>query len=240
MSSMPPPVKHAMMIDFHAHVQPGADHGCTGSDMAQAQLALARDAGMGALVAVSHYYPMRDDFADHLRRRERAASKLQAIAAADASLPRVFCGSEVTLCPGLDRLDGLENLCISRTNALLVEMPSGKWSTKLTDTLERIRYERGLDILLAHAERYGAADVEQLLMGGYPCQLNFDAFARMFGTRRLRTWAQKGWVHALGSDIHGVQVGYKHLPKVQKVLGRQLTEEIWMQSARLLGLEVKK
>ena len=112
MSSMPPPMTHAMIIDFHAHVQPGADHGCSGSDMARRQLALARDAGVQAIAAVSHYYPMRDDIDDYLRRRERAQNKLQAIAEADPSLPRVFCGSEVTLCPGLDKLDNDHQVAI--------------------------------------------------------------------------------------------------------------------------------
>ena len=237
---MPPPMKHAMIIDFHAHVQPGADHGCSGSDMARRQLALARDAGVQAIAAVSHYYPMRDHIDDYLRRRERAQSKLQAIAEADPSLPRVFCGSEVTLCPGLDKLDKLGELCISGTNVLLTEMPSGKWNTRLIDTLERIRYEQGLDIVLAHAERYESAEVEQLLRDGYPCQLNYEAFARMFGTGRLLRWAESGWVTALGSDIHRDDNGYKHLRRAQKALGEQLSRQISASSAQKLGLEVKK
>ena len=229
-----------MIIDFHAHVQPGSDHGCDSSQTALRQLELARDAGVGGVVAVSHYYPMRDSLEDYLRRRSRAQQKLQDLCSRDNSLPQVFCGSEVTLCQGLDKLDGLPKLCISGTNLLLVEMPSGKWNARLTDTLEQIRSEQGLDILLAHAERYETAQIEQLLREDYPCQLNYEAFARLLGTRKLHKWAEKGWVAALGSDIHGTSIGYKHLSNAQKSLGKQLFEQISQKSHQLMGKVIGK
>ena len=66
-------VKTAMTIDFHAHVHPGADHGCRDTATARAQLELARDAGVDTVVTVSHYYPMRDSLGDYLLRTGRVS-----------------------------------------------------------------------------------------------------------------------------------------------------------------------
>ncbi|MBQ2865229.1 MAG: hypothetical protein IJE90_01750 [Clostridia bacterium] len=229
-----------MIIDFHAHVQPGADHGCRNSAAAKEQLSLAAGANVGAVVAVSHFYPLKDDTADYLARRRRAKDKLQSLCRQENALPQVLFGSEVTLCGGLDRLDCLRELCIDGTDCMLAEMPFERWSTRLLDTLDALRHERDISVLLAHADRYDPKAVETLLKDGYPCQLNYDGFGSFFKSRRLRKWAENGWVAALGSDIHGTQVGYKHLNKARSALGDRLFDEISARSARLLNIEVAK
>jgi hypothetical protein len=40
-------------------------------------------------------------------------------------------------------------------------------------------------------------------------QLNVDNLKKRFGKRYLREWAQEGLIVAVGSDIHGTEVGYK-------------------------------
>ena len=62
------------MIDFHAHILPGADHGSDGLETSLRQLALAEEAGVDTIVATPHFYPQSDSFSEFLRRRERTAS----------------------------------------------------------------------------------------------------------------------------------------------------------------------
>ncbi|MEE3459824.1 MAG: CpsB/CapC family capsule biosynthesis tyrosine phosphatase, partial [Candidatus Faecousia sp.] len=42
------------MIDFHAHILPGADHGSDGLETSLRQLALAEEAGVDTIVATPH------------------------------------------------------------------------------------------------------------------------------------------------------------------------------------------
>ena len=225
-----------MTVDFHAHMHPGADHGCKGSAVAGQQLALARNAGMGAVVTVSHYYPLQDSTRSYLERRALSAEKLGAITAADGSLPRVFVGSEVTLCHGLEKMEDLHRLCISGTDCMLIEMPFCKWDARLIDALEAIKYDLHITPVLAHVDRYDVQDADALLSHGYAAQLNYEGFASLFGKKPLIKWAEKGCIHALGSDIHGTDVGYKNLDKAKKALGGGLFEDIMEKSCRLLGI----
>ncbi len=227
-----------MTIDFHAHVHPGADHGCRDTATARAQLELARDAGMDTVVTVSHYYPMRDSLQDYLQRRRRAVSRLAELNGED--LPRLMYGTEVSLCPGLEKLKGLDELTVGGTRVMLVEMPFERWSAKLLDTLESIRSERGIVPLLAHVDRYPPSEIEPLLLDGYAAQVNIEGFASFFGRRRLTDWAERGFISALGSDIHGASVGYKHLQKAKNALGGGALDAVMARSARLLDIEEQK
>ena len=95
------------MLDFHAHVLPGADHGSDGLQTSLRQLALAEQAGIDVLVATPHFYPQRDDFDHFLKKREAARAEL-----ADnyGGSIRLLLGAEVHVCVGLDHLEGLEEL----------------------------------------------------------------------------------------------------------------------------------
>jgi protein-tyrosine phosphatase len=46
-----------MIIDFHAHILPGLDHGCKDLTTAVTQLKMAKKAGIDVVVATSHFYP---------------------------------------------------------------------------------------------------------------------------------------------------------------------------------------
>ena len=229
-----------MIIDFHAHIHPGADHGCRDTDTARSQLELARESGVGAVVTVSHYYPMRDSIDGYLARRERGREALRRLTKQDGTLPRVFFGTEVTLCHGLEKMPRMGSLTVEGTDLLLVEMPYDRWDAALLDTLDMIRAERGLIPLLAHVDRYNADETEALLADGYMGQLNLEGLSGIFGRRRLTKWAEKGYISALGSDIHGVSVGYRHLKKAKSALGSELFDAIMARSARLLDIEEQK
>ena len=111
-----------MNIDFHAHILPGADHGCKDLSMSMHQLALAQKAGIDKIVATPHFYPQNESCADFLIRREKAYSQLLS-QTKGKPLPEVVLGAEVQLQLGLDRIENLDQLCIRGTNVLLLELP---------------------------------------------------------------------------------------------------------------------
>ena len=207
-----------MNIDFHAHLLPEADHGCKDASVCSKQLSLAKDAGIDLVVATPHFYPQIDNLAGFLSRRSACAQKLAEITAKNP-LPKVLLGAEVQLCRGLDRMEGLEQLCIEGTKTLLLELPPNYSVRTYEQTLDALLYGKGLTIVLAHIDRYASTHVDFLLDAGCLGQLNAGSLCHLRQRRRCLNWAQNEAVVALGSDIHGLNTGYTEFLKAKKLLG---------------------
>ena len=225
-----------MVIDFHAHVLPEMDHGCTDTACAAAQLRLAAQAGVQRVIATPHFYPQSETVASFLERRALAVKKLEGLSG--ENFPKVLPAAEVLLCEGMERMEGLELLCIEGTGVLLLEMPFTVWTDGMRRTLDAVRQREELTVVLAHIERYAPQNTAYALEKGYPVQVN-SSFCRSLGRRRIvRAFAKRGQLVALGSDIHGVPKRYNDFQRAQRTLGRlgfsmETTE-------RLLGAGMRK
>ena len=206
-----------MVVDFHAHILPGADHGSNGRDTTQAQLRLIAAGGTDAVVATPHFYPHKDNLASFLARRTRAIATLK-----DCQIPedlQIFVGAEVQVCEGLEDMEELDALCVQGTRTVLLEMPFVRWSDRLIETVVAIG-ERGYTPVLAHIDRYPRKSVELLLKKGIAAQLNAEPFGHFFARRRLRRYLEQDAVVALGSDLHGAEEnGYAHFLSMRERLG---------------------
>ncbi|MBQ2818928.1 MAG: hypothetical protein IJF14_00925 [Clostridia bacterium] len=225
-----------MIIDFHAHIQPGADHGCKNLDMSHNQLLLASQSEVEVVVSVSHFYPLKEELESYLQRQTKAKAELLSLCESNPKLPKVMIGTEVTLCSGLDKMDGLERLCIEGTNCILIEMPFTKWDNKLIETLDSIKYELDLNPILAHVDRYDPKEIEALFSLDIPGQINFYSLLPLFGRKRLLNWINGGHISAIGSDIHDLEPGYKGFDKALKIIGKENISAIMEKSGRLLNL----
>ncbi len=203
------------MIDFHAHVLPGADHGSIGLEMSLAQLQLAEQAGIEELVATPHFYPQTEELDVFLERRQSCWDML-----CDAyhGPIKLRLGAEVHMCGGLDHMEGLEKLCVNGTDVLLLELGFRSWTKEVKETVLRIQEDGRFYPVLAHVDRYQPEQIDELLSSGIHAQLNADAFCRLLGKGRLCRWIDTGSVVALGSDIHGTAVGYKQYLKAKAYL----------------------
>ena len=219
------------LIDMHAHVLPGADHGSDSVEVSRKQLELLAGAGIGTVVATPHFYPQRHTVSEFLRRRRDAFDKLTA---SDTGDIRVICGAEVLLCEGMDEMDNLGELCIEGTNTLLLEMPMHPWSTELLDTVERIR-NAGLVPVLAHLDRYPEAWHESVLELGVGVQLNADSLCRLIGSKKYKKMIYDGIAVGIGSDIHGADAKAAHrFASAVKAIGQAECERLTERTARLI------
>ncbi|MBQ1406092.1 MAG: hypothetical protein IIZ00_07780, partial [Oscillospiraceae bacterium] len=158
------------MIDFHAHILPGADHGSDGLETSLRQLALAEEAGVDTIVATPHFYPQSDSFSEFLRRRERTASEL--INRYSGPI-RILLGAEVHMCVGLDHLPGIEELCVSGTGVILSELTFHGYAGNMGETFDRMQ-DDGLIPILAHVDRYDPNVIENYFSLGVQGQVNAD------------------------------------------------------------------
>ncbi len=223
------------MTDFHSHLLPGADHGCTSVGESERQLRLLWEAGVTGCVVTPHFDPKYMTTADFLSRRDRSADLFR-----DAARPEgmeVFLGAEVRLCHHLNSMPGLPSLAVRGTDVILIEMPPCEWDDALTDTLLRIS-DAGLRPVLAHPDRYPAEDVEALFRLGLRGQLNADAFRRAGLRRRQRLlgWIDRGWILAFGSDLHGSSPEYaKSLRILSERVGAERLARVEETTQRLLA-----
>lgn len=225
-----------MIIDFHSHIQPGADHGCDGIDMSKEQLLLAQAAGVDVVVSVCHFYPYKENINNFFERISPLRESLKKLVEEDTSLPQVLFGTEVTLCHGLEKMQGLHRLCIEGTNCILIEMPFSKWDNKLLETLESIKYDLGLEPVLAHVDRYDHNEVEKLFALDLNGQINASSLVSLFGKGKLIKWINGGHIVALGSDIHKLSNEYKNFSRSLKILGKDKLFAIMNKSKELLKL----
>ena len=220
------------LIDFHAHILPGADHGSSGLEESLNQLALIQAAGVDTVVATPHFYPHRHTPEEFLQLTASAAEKLKAH---KDSLPRICLGAEVLYCAHLDEMEGLERLCVQGTDVLLLELPMDVWGRELFETVELLL--KRFTVVLAHIDRYireQKADIEQLLALGALAQINGSALFSFAKRHKLRSLLEGDSVVALGSDLHGTnKIFYQQFLGAQKRLG-ETHSAIMQRAANLL------
>ena len=228
-------VEGGRFVDFHSHILPGADHGSDSFSTTLYQLNSAKKYGISKIVSTSHFYPTSHSVDGFLRKRNEAYIK---ILEGGHDLPEIRLGAEVLLCNGIDRLEGIERLCINGTRTLLLELPYSDYCDEYTQTVARLM-QKGLNIILAHAERYSRNIIEILLPLGIKLQLNASSVVgfERFKNKHLFDWMANGDVVAFGSDIHGKDpVAYRRLYKAFTSVGKPSeyivneSYKIWVQS----------
>ena len=118
---------------------------------------------------------------------------------------------------------GIEKLFINGTNTLLLELPFSTFSERYCDSVYTL-CNRGVDVVIAHADRYNSLNIEMLVDSGARIQLNADSLDRFFIKKTCVRWLEKGLVVALGSDIHGNdKMAYQHFVKAQAKIGKYLS-----------------
>ena len=187
-------------IDFHAHIIPGADHGTSKNETTEKQLRILSSAGIGRVVATPHFYPHKVLLEDFISKRESCIENMKQIISEDS--PIIYPAAEVLLTPGLNKLKGIESLCIKGTRCMLVELPALEFDKDLDNTLHEIM---SMDItpVIAHVERYNKKTVEYLLDINVPCQINAESLVSWKKKRSVLKYFYQGNIVAIGTDIHG-------------------------------------
>ena len=189
-------------IDFHTHLLPDVD--CSGDPkLAAAFINIMKRSGIRHIVLTPHFYPqLHSSINDFIKSRNLKIAALQnELAKSDINEIELIPAAEILLCPNIHELDGLEKLCINNTKSILFEMPDLPWGESLIETLESVR-KIGLDVIIAHADRYGVKESQIFIDMGFKIQLNAEGLCSVFKKSKFIDWAKNGYVYALGSDKH--------------------------------------
>ena len=223
------------IVDFHSHILPRADHGSSSVDESLAQLKLASSVGIRRIIATPHFYPDSDDVNVFIERRHAAYERL--LSALTPELPSVILGAEVLICAGIENMPGLDRLFISNTKTLLLELSYADFDYSHVKTVASL-VASGIDVVLAHADRYPAENVYRMLEVGARIQLNADSLKCMFLPKHVKEWLSADKVIAIGSDIHGTdQRAYRCFESAVSKLSKYIdhikleSDKIWHKAA---------
>lgn len=196
------------IVDFHSHILPGVDHGSEDLATSLGQLGIAKDSGVKRILATSHFYPAQHNVLDFIQMRDKAAELL--VSSKGADMPEIKLGAEVLICDGLERLPDLHKLCFQGTNYILIELPFFEFTESMANTIEALS-EQGLNVIIAHADRYSRNTIELLLDCGVKMlQINVDSLCTLFKKKHICKWLEKGFVGMIGSDIHSTDKNVYH------------------------------
>lgn len=196
------------MIDFHTHVLPGIDDGCSSGKESVVLLKMLKEQGVNNVFLTPHFYAYSSSAENYTEIREKALNKLIEELKTNQLDINLYLGSEVYFFEELWRIEDISKLCIKGTNYILVEMPFSEWTDSMIRSFEKL-IGKGFTPVLAHFERYlrygkNLSKVYELVEMGVLLQMNC-AFLNKFSTRRKAIkFIRKGMVSILGTDCHNL------------------------------------
>ena len=217
------------MIDIHSHILPGMDDG---SSSLEESLSMARESarqGVRLLAATPHFYATQEDPNSFLRRREKSLALLES--AWQDSFPTLLVGAEVRYFDGISRVEKIAHLTLDHTRILLLEMPFTSWSRRMVEEVVELQRSRGLQVLLAHVERYlkdqDGQVWETFRQNGVWMQCNANFFLRWQTKRKAQALFKKGEIQMLGSDTHNMDTRPPNLALARDALVKSLGQAAW-------------
>lgn len=217
------------MIDIHSHILPGMDDG---SSSLEESLSMARESarqGVRLLAATPHFYATQEDPNSFLWRREKSLALLES--AWQDSFPTLLVGAEVRYFDGISRVEKIAHLTLDHTRILLLEMPFTSWSRRMVEEVVELQRSRGLQVLLAHVERYlkdqDGQVWETFRQNGVWMQCNANFFLRWQTKRKAQALFKKGEIQMLGSDTHNMDTRPPNLALARDALVKSLGQAAW-------------
>ena len=214
-----------IMIDVHTHILPCIDDGSECVEETIQMLEAMVKSGIKKVVATPHYYPELMTIDEFLEKRRDAYDKIK------DKIPEgieVILGAEVMLAYDLHK-DDVKKLAIEDTDYVLVEMPYSHWDPWVFDEVFKISAKHGLDVIIAHIDRYvGVAkkeDINTIFKMNLKYQVNLDYIGGFFHKAPAVKMLKDGAVHFIGYDCHNMKTRTPHLGDTVKKLKSRVGED---------------
>lgn len=233
-----------MVTDFHTHILPHVDDGASSTAESSQMLDCIAAQGVRRVVFTPHFYANHDTPQRFFQRREKAFARL--VQHRRENWPELHMGAEVHYFEGISDCDALDALTVGGTRCVLVEMPSGKWNSRMLQELEGIRKKRGITPIIAHIDRYlprfsSKKLLDQLAQMPVLIQANADFFIQRSTRRQALKMLQSGHIHLLGSDCHNMASRKPNLDQaveqITQKLGREPIDGILTWESRIFSGE---
>jgi protein-tyrosine phosphatase len=193
------------MIDLHAHILPGLDHGARDWEEALEMCRIAVDDGITAMAATPHVSEAYPNSIDSIT---AAVGKLRDRLAAAAISLDILAGGDYHIRP--DLAPGNVLTLNSNGRYFLLEFPYEVVPPNVDAFVEILVRKRGLVPVITHPERiyslHGHENrLEKMIEKGALVQITGESVTGNFGPgcrRSAERMLRKGMVHVIASDAH--------------------------------------
>lgn len=194
-----------MRTDYHTHILPKFDDGAKNVETSLKMLENLKKQKIQRVIATPHFYAHRKtSVADFVAKRER--SFLQIVEQAPL---HITLGAEVALEQNLSEVPDIEKLAIEGTNLILLELPYQSYRPWMSEEIHNISTEFGLQVILAHINRYmdfySMEQLEQILQCDAIFQINNEAFDVSKERRLVKMLIKRDYPLVFGSDCHNLK-----------------------------------
>ncbi|MBR5322687.1 MAG: hypothetical protein IKU48_03995 [Clostridia bacterium] len=143
------------MIDLHTHFLPEMDDGAKNVDESILMLREAYKQGVSVCAGTSHIVlHSESNIEAFLKKRDNAIVSLRKkLVGSENLVPKLIYGAEVFLDNDISKYNGVEKLCLTGTNLLLVEFPTREYNPEYAEWLYSLTL-KGIVPVIAHFERY--------------------------------------------------------------------------------------
>lgn len=226
------------MIDMHSHCLPGIDDGAKDVSVSIKMLEDSFSQGVTMCAATPHcIIHEQKDLEKFLENRDKSFQELKgAIEKNSGQLPQVILGGEIYLDNDLNEYEGIDRLCYTGTNYLLLEFPMDRANPKWAEWIYELN-RKGLKVLVAHVDRYPEWEKMMSDFKGLEVkyQVNASRFIKFSDRKLLRNLLDYGHRYIISSDMHNVKSrpsnmleGYK---KAEKKLGKAIADDFFGKNA---------
>lgn len=196
------------MIDMHSHVLPDIDDGAKNVSESLQMLSDSFSQGVRVCAATPHCIIHRQkDLERFIDGRSKAYDLLKTeMEKTGESYPEIILGGEVYFDNDLNAYEGLERVCYTGTNYLLLEFPMEKANPLWAEQIYEMN-RRGIRILVAHVDRYPEWEKMMADFKGLDVryQVNASRFLKFSDKRLLRSLLEYGHRYVISSDMHNMK-----------------------------------
>ena len=197
------------MLDIHTHLLHGMDDGSRSLEQSLAMLREMTRQGVDTVALTPHYEAGYESPSEFVRRRAQAERQLRLALTNAGKVPKLIAGAEVAFFEGMSHVEDLDALCIEGTGSILLEMPFSVWSRRMLNEIKVLQQVRGMEIILAHIERYRSFQptsvFAELSENGVWLQCNTSFFMKWQTYLPAMSMLKRRLVHFVASDCHDLE-----------------------------------
>lgn len=231
-----------MLVDFHMHLLPGADHGSQSVEESLIMIREAKALGVNAIVATPHFYPENHSADRFIEKREKSYNELISRMPEDLRGFKVIKAAEVLLSPKLDLKD-IEKFTLGGSNYILLEMPYVFWTEWVFNRVFDIISQFNVTPIIAHLERYlpyqeKTNNILRLMQMEVIPQFNAVSICKWPKNAAVYGLIRKSESFLLGSDRHSSKDRYvfsEALKKISRKCGVETIEGLKANSVEILS-----
>ena len=223
-------IKMSTVVDFHTHILPCVDDGSHSLEESIEMLKEQSKQGVSRVVATPHFYANHHSPLRFFNKRQEAECRLREAMSAFQDMPKLSVGAEVFFFEGVSDCEFLQEMAVSDTNCVMIEMPMGKWSKRNLQELAEIKYKQGLVPVIAHIDRYirpfRTNRIPEIL-SELPViiQANSSFFIDIFTRRLALKLLKEGKIQLIGSDCHNLDIRPPNISQALDIIEESLGKE---------------